>query len=158
MVNLFPDVNIWYDIGMQEKELIVRALIIQDRKILVCKTTGRDYYFLPGGHVEFGETMKMALRRELFEEIGAIVRKSQFIGVVENLFSQDGAQKHEVSFVFNTDIDLAEITSQEDHVSFYWLTMNEFIESNIMPPAMRDAIVAWTAEKEPFFVQESISR
>lgn len=135
-------------------ELIVRALIIKNRKILVCRTNGRDYYFLPGGHVEFGETMQEALRRELYEELGAKVVMSKFIGGFENLFEQEGQKKHEVSFIFQVDIDITEIVSREEHISFYWFTMDEFINENIAPPALKDAIVAWTAEKDIFFIEE----
>lgn len=139
---------------MENFELIVRALIIRDRKILVCQTNGKDYYFLPGGHIEFSETMHDALRRELYEEMGAFIKASQFIGGIENIFDQDGAKKHEISFVFHVDIDLEEIKSKEDHIEFFWFTMNEFIEKNVVPPAIKDAVVAWTAEKETFFIEE----
>jgi ADP-ribose pyrophosphatase YjhB (NUDIX family) len=135
-------------------ELIVRALIIYDNKILVCQTRGRDYFFLPGGHVEFGENMRYSLARELNEEIGAKIINSQFIGGVENLFEQDGLQKHEVSFVFLTEIDMKEIVSREEHVEFFWFTMDEFVEKNIVPPALKDAVLQWTAEKEIFFIEE----
>ncbi len=138
----------------EEKELIVRALIIRDRKILVCQTEGRDYFFLPGGHVEFNETMRAALRRELWEEMGAILKDAEFIGGIENLFEQDGIQKHEVSFIFNVDIDLKQIISKERHVSFYWFPMDKFIESTIAPPALKDVILKWIAEREPFFIEE----
>ncbi len=136
------------------QEILVRALIIRDRKILVCQTVGKDYFFLPGGHVEFGESMQVALRRELVEELDARVIASSYIGSVENIFVQNDIKKHELSFVFHVDIDLREVVSKEDHISFYWLTFEEFIEANVVPPAMKDAIVEWTAEKETFFIEE----
>lgn len=134
-------------------ELIVRALIIKDRKILVCQTEGRDYFFLPGGHVEFGETMRDALFRELREEMDARVIMSKLIGGVENLFNQDENQKHEITFLFHVDIDLTEVISKEDHIEFSWFSYEEFIENKIVPPALKDAIIAWTAEKETFFIE-----
>ena len=135
-------------------ELIVRALVIHDRKILVCQTVGRDYFFLPGGHIEFGENMRSSLVRELKEEMDAKILKAKFIGGVENLFLQEEVMKHEVSFVFQVDIDLEEVISKESHISFFWFTMDEFIEKKVVPPALRDAIVEWTAEKQTFFVEE----
>ena len=139
-----------------QMEFIVRALIIRDRKILVCQTAGRDYFFLPGGHVEFSENLREALRRELYEEIGAILKEAEFIGGVENIFDQDGRKKHEISFVFHTEVDVRQIVSREDHVSFYWFTMQEFIDAKIAPEAMKDAILQWTAEKEPFFIESKV--
>ena len=140
------------------QELIVRALVIRNRKILLCQTNGKDYFFLPGGHVEFGESMYVALRRELMEEMEARITASQFIGGIENIFEQDGVKRHEVSFVFHVDIDLAQIISKETHISFYWLSFEEFINNNIVPPAMKDAIIEWTAEKETFFIEEKLYR
>lgn len=142
----------------QKFELLVRALIIRDRKILVCQTVGRDYFFLPGGHVEFSETLQAALRRELYEELGAVVKGCEFIGGVENIFTQDGVGRHEISFIFQTEIDLKQVVSKEDHVNFFWFDMDQFINGTIVPPAMKDAIIQWTAEKETFFIEERMSR
>ena len=139
------------------QEILVRALIIRDRKILVCQTVGKDYFFLPGGHVEFGESMQDALRRELIEELNARVIASSYIGSVENIFEQNEVKKHELSFVFHVDIDLRDVVSKEEHISFYWLTFEEFIDAKVMPPAMKDAIIEWTAEKETFFIEEKSS-
>jgi len=139
------------------QEILVRALIIRDRRILVCQTIGKDHFFLPGGHVEFGESMQDGLRRELVEELDARVIASAYIGCVENIFEQNDIIKHEISFVFHVDIDLSDVVSKEEHISFYWLTFEEFIDANVMPPAMKDAIVEWTAEKEPFFIEEKSS-
>lgn len=139
-------------------ELIVRALIIRNRKILVCKSGVSNYFFLPGGHIEFGETMQEALSRELSEEMGAKVVKARFIGGVENLFIQNGVKKHEISFAFQVKIDIDTVISKEEHISFSWLAMDEFIEAQVLPPALKDAIVRWTAEKEPFFVEEKTDK
>lgn len=142
----------------KEFELIVRALIVRDRKILVCQTVGKDYFFLPGGHIEFSENMKDALSRELNEELGARVVASQFIGGIENLFSQDGEMRHEVSFLFHVDIDIEEIKSLETHISFYWFSYEEFVDQKIVPPALKDAVIKWVADKKPFFIEEGKDR
>lgn len=138
---------------MADFELIVRALIVRNKKILVCQTNGRDYFYLPGGHIEFSETMKQALERELREEIGAKVTETDFIGSIENIFHQNGELQHEVSFIFHADIHQNDIVSKEPHINFYWMDYDEFIDSKIAPPVLKDAIIKWTAEKKPFFIQ-----
>jgi mutator protein MutT len=54
-----------------QKDDIFKAsgLIIRDRKVLVERSTGKDYFIHLGGKVEPGETVKQALVRELKEEI-----------------------------------------------------------------------------------------
>lgn len=64
---------------MKKIDVLVRALIVQKGKILVCKKLNRDYYFLPGGHVDFGESLRESLKRELKEELGLKIKKSNFI-------------------------------------------------------------------------------
>lgn len=49
------------------------GLIIEDNKILLIKKFGGPYdgkLDLPGGTIEFGESPKKALKRELMEEVG----------------------------------------------------------------------------------------
>ncbi len=44
------------------------GIIIQNRKLLVSRNKGKDYFIAPGGKIESGETASQALVRELFEE------------------------------------------------------------------------------------------
>ena len=52
-------------------QLAVSAAIFRDGKILLVRRAGspaRGFYSLPGGRVEFGETLHAALHREVAEE------------------------------------------------------------------------------------------
>jgi len=54
-------------------QLAVSAAIFRDGKILLVRRAGspaRGFYSLPGGRVEFGETLHAALHREIAEETG----------------------------------------------------------------------------------------
>ena len=51
-------------------ELAVRAFVIdEDEKILLVKHASDQMWVLPGGHVEAGESVYDALKRELREEV-----------------------------------------------------------------------------------------
>lgn len=52
------------------------GIVIQDRKLLVEKSVGKDFYISPGGSIEEGETAKQALVRELEEEFTINVEES----------------------------------------------------------------------------------
>lgn len=135
-------------------ELLVRALIIRDNKILLCQTEGRDYYFLPGGHIEFGENMHDALVREIYEEMNVSASNINFIGGIENIFNQEGKMVHEISFIYSVSIDRDDVDAKESHINFTWFSLDQILEINLVPPALKDAIFKWVATKETFFIEE----
>ncbi|MDE1934945.1 NUDIX hydrolase [Bradyrhizobium sp.] len=52
-------------------QLAVSAAIFRDNKVLLvrrARSPGKGFYSLPGGRVEFGETLHAALNREVMEE------------------------------------------------------------------------------------------
>ena len=48
---------------------VVAGIIIKDRKVLMCRSHGKELYYLPGGKLEAGETEIDAIIRECKEEI-----------------------------------------------------------------------------------------
>ena len=63
--------------------------------------TGSPYCRPLGGSIEFGERAREAVVREIREELGVEIREVRLLGVLENLFTLDGQQGHEVVFVFD---------------------------------------------------------
>ncbi len=45
------------------------GVLLNDRKFLVTRTKGKDFFIAPGGRLEFGEDTRSALIRELREEL-----------------------------------------------------------------------------------------
>jgi len=63
--------------------------------------TKQQRFWVPvGGRVEFGETSRDAIIREVREELGAEITDLRQLGVRENLFTFDGEQGHEIVFVY----------------------------------------------------------
>ncbi len=81
----------------------VRAIIIRDNKILLVKHAGqRDFWCLPGGTIETGETIKQTLIRELNEELGITnIFKLEFESVYE--FARKDEKKIFVDFWFRVE-------------------------------------------------------
>lgn len=84
------------------------------------RLTGQRYLRPPGGGVEFGEPSGQAVRREIREELGTELGDLRLLGVIENLFTFEGAAGHEIVFVYsaralNADIyALDEVPLTED--------------------------------------------
>lgn len=141
---------------MQNKqiELLVRAVIKVDGKILVCHKKGKDYYFLPGGHVEFGESSEYALKRELQEELDLKIKKCGYIGGSEHIFIEDGIRRHEINLAFETEVEKIKTESQENHLQFFLLTPEQFEKEIVLPASMQKAISQWFQDKKIFWVSE----
>ncbi|PFE97802.1 DNA mismatch repair protein MutT [Bacillus thuringiensis] len=103
---------------------IVRAVMIKDEKLLVAEYIGH-HYFLPGGHVEIGESAENALIRELREELGVLCSIQQFLGVIENQWQDKEVLHHEINHIFEVEsqglhTDLTPHSS-ESHLAFHWI-------------------------------------
>lgn len=62
----------------------IDAVIVKDGKILLIKRGSepyKDHWALPGGYVEWDESIEMAVRREIKEEINTEVVELRLIGV-----------------------------------------------------------------------------
>jgi 8-oxo-dGTP pyrophosphatase MutT (NUDIX family) len=58
----------------------VRILLVNNDRIYLVKHIYEDYWYIPGGTVERGETLEQSVRREAWEEAGATLNDLQFFG------------------------------------------------------------------------------
>jgi 8-oxo-dGTP diphosphatase len=54
------------------------GVIISDKKLVVTRSHGKDFFMAPGGKLETNETPEQALVRELHEELGINTVKTNF--------------------------------------------------------------------------------
>lgn len=126
---------------------IARGIFIKDNKVLLAKATGYTNTFLPGGHIEFGESAKDALIREIEEELGISSTVDSFLGVVEHKWEKKGIVQCEINQVFAAQSDelITGINpkSSESHLEFFWCDVAELDNKNLQPYPFRNLIKSY---------------
>ena len=82
----------------------VAVIVIKDDKILLGKrknSHGAGTWALPGGHLEFGESIKDCARRELWEEAGIHIKNLRYGPYTNDVFKRQG--KHYVTLFVLAD-------------------------------------------------------
>jgi ADP-ribose pyrophosphatase YjhB (NUDIX family) len=130
---------------MPRSKIKVKAmgLFVADGRVLVMdcfdSVKQKRYFRLLGGHVEFGERADETLRREMQEELATDVDVRQRLDVVENVFTYEGKDHHEVVFIhrarfrdetFNRRDDLRNIEPDKDE-PFLWLPIPEVLNGPV---------------------------
>lgn len=124
--------------------VVVRGVILVDGCVLVAHCKGATNTFLPGGHVEFGESLTAALARELFEEAGLDVQVSNYIGMVEHQWIEGDRPQHQINHIFAALLPNVHIPplleSREDHLEFLWVEPAELSKHNLLPSPLIELV------------------
>lgn len=134
-----------------EIEIIARGVWSHGSLVLLCQNTDKGYYYLPGGHVEFGESAKRALEREFLEECGQRVAAGRLLLVTEGSFATRKREHHEINLVFHVEHTQSAasplpgepptVRSKEDGIAFAWVDHAAIVDLDVRP----ESIKAWLA-------------
>ena len=91
---------ITFDRGNDRFNFRAAGVILSEDKVLVHKAEGDDFWALPGGRVEMGESGEAAIMREMKEEIGLLFKVVRPVWVLENFFDHQEKNYHELSIIF----------------------------------------------------------
>lgn len=132
---------------------IARGLLVRGEEIILCRVRDAKWFFLPGGHIEDGESARATLLRELHEEISTNDYKiTSFIGVCENVFTlEDGVSQHEINIIFKVDVPReVRVNTKEDHIEFVNVAVSDLKDYKILPAALKDGLLEWLKDGKPF--------
>ncbi len=95
------------------------CVIIEDGNILVQEGFDQvkmDVFYRPlGGKIKFGELGSVTVARELFEEINAEIINIQYLGTLENIFTYNGDDGHEIVLVYSGRIKNLNLFTKSNH-------------------------------------------
>lgn len=123
---------------------LARGIFIKDKKVLLAKAAGYTNTFLPGGHIEFGESAKEALVREIEEELSIASTVVNFIGLVEHKWEKKGILNCEINQIFEVKSEELKTSdnpkSSEAHLEFFWCDADDLETKNLQPYPFRSLI------------------
>ena len=118
-----------------------KAIVIDEGRILLNRCTSRfgEYYALPGGGQNPGETLTEAVTRELLEETGYLVKPMRLSGVYERISERpcDGEDSlcHKIYFIFLCRLVRGEAAAPTEHDRFQigleWVNVKDVPTSNL---------------------------
>ena len=129
----------------------VGGILIQHEHVICQAASDEDFYFLPGGRAEFGETASATLLREMQEELSVLMNIERLLYVVENFFANLNDTWHEIGFYFlmtapadsylNQSLDtIMHVDEAGNHLRFEWLPIAQLERFPLYPPFFRKAL------------------
>jgi ADP-ribose pyrophosphatase YjhB (NUDIX family) len=101
--------------------------------------TDKIFYIPVGGGVGFGEQSGDAAKKEVMEELGQEIENLQLLDIMENIFTYNGIDEHEIVFVYKADMKDKNAydslspnkNDKEELIKLTWATIQEIKNKQI---------------------------
>ncbi|MCD6233163.1 NUDIX hydrolase [bacterium] len=104
--------------------LAVDGLIFNQGKVLLVRRAVfpfKNYWVLPGGHVNYGERVEEAIRREMKEELGILPKIKRLLGVYSD--PKRDPRYHAVSIVYLLSRGRGQIRLNKEAFEFRYFSL-----------------------------------
>jgi ADP-ribose pyrophosphatase YjhB (NUDIX family) len=143
-----------------EPRIRVSAVLRWHGRVLLCRheKPGREYWLLPGGGVNSGESLVAALHRELREEVGIAdeIPLEGPVAIVDSIAPVPSfAAKHVVHIIFAGDLggrSLEAVTSQDAAVRGHRLFAVEELDGVVLHPPIQRFLSRWQPGDPPVYL------
>jgi len=89
-----------YDLEPGRFNFRAGALILRDGHVLAGRTSTETIWYPPGGRVEWGESTRAAVEREVVEELGVAGDVGELAIVLESFFTYRDKRFHELAYYY----------------------------------------------------------
>jgi ADP-ribose pyrophosphatase YjhB (NUDIX family) len=126
------------------------AVILHQGQVLIHRAEKDSFWTLPGGRVEFGEPSSTALIREIREELGIKIEVERLLWLVENFFTYEAEDYHEVALYFLVKLPTGSalytqktpIKGDEEGIPliFQWHRIEALTEIELCPTFLKESL------------------
>lgn len=129
----------------------VSSIVVKDDKILLIhrRKHGDEYWVVPGGGIEEGETIEEGLAREVKEEMGLDLKKFFLITTTSEKIHLDGQEKEIEHYFYLCELSdgepilggpEAEANSEENWFNLEWVNKNNLTSLDLYPNYLKQII------------------
>jgi len=108
------------------------ALFNSDGNILLLRRKDNDKWTMPGGTLDFGESLTDCAIREILEETGLQIRITDLIGTYTDphilIAYSDGEVRQEFTLVYAAEIDSGDLKIDEESKEAIWVPLSSAVE------------------------------
>jgi len=120
----------------QYPEPTVGALIFnkENKIFLMTSPKWKGKYVIPGGHIELGETIGQALKREIKEETNLDIYDIKFVMLQEFVFGEEFHEKRHFIFLdYICKTDDNKVILNKEGSSYVWIDVDEALNPSLEP-------------------------
>lgn len=140
----------------------VAGILIEKGNLLIHRSKKETHWSLPGGRVKLGEDARTSLKREMLEELALEAEASKHLWTVENFFTYNEKQIHEVGLYFEMKAeqplpfhDGEEFTVEEaERLVFKWVPLEKLNEYVLYPEMVKNKLMAGSLESDYFLAND----
>lgn len=130
----------------------VAGILEHNGKYLFVKMDSNNFYCLPGGHVEIGESTDKAVCREMEEELGFKIIPKKLLGIGQNFYTKNGKVFHELGYYYLVNAKNADDVNPENYVrteidkgvlkylEFIWLKKEDLDATPFRPAFVKELL------------------
>jgi 8-oxo-dGTP diphosphatase len=111
-------------------KVAVNVFVVKDNKLLLGKRkgTGDGFWGLPGGHLEYMETLVTGAKRELLEETG-LTADLTFENIISDPMKDDNTHYIHINFLAHNVANEPKLMEPNKCYEWKWFPMNELPEN-----------------------------
>lgn len=114
--------------------IAAKALIVNNKQLLVTKELDDEWWSLPGGGIEHGEDISQALKREIEEEIG--IPQNEIESTWQMAFASIGGVVDGIpraNLYYNVSIPASKVKKTSHIVDYKWVNAGELSKLYLSP-------------------------
>jgi 8-oxo-dGTP pyrophosphatase MutT (NUDIX family) len=137
-------------------EIVIRnrsaGMLMAGDLVLLQRVEADNYWSLPGGGIDRGESSLHAFMREMREELDWMPRKARLVGLIENLFATKGRTYQECGFYYTATADELyalhgkpdtgfEFRAPEARLILSWFSVKDISGLDIRPHILKEWLI-----------------